>query len=323
MNVKNIIDTLATMELSDGYKITTKEDIGPDIVINCPYHKQGRERTGSFSILKEDKMTSGGVVQAGTGHCFACGVSKSLPQLVADLTGDKSIEQSEVWLRDNFNYVKNSKPPIINLLPEQKEVNKNIPYKHYKVDYHPFFEKRRITRESVKFFELGIDNEYGYAVFPVKDKQGNCRMLFKRSLEGKRFYNTAGAKKDDILFGLNYIYENLMHYKGVNQVWVVESVIDSILLWQRGYLAVAMLQAIPTKEQLQLLRDLPFEEIIIGTDNDEAGRKGLDEMYRSIDKTLHRVIYPDNNYKDIGDFKEGEVIYIEQIKKVDRGIPLG
>lgn len=317
MNIKEVIYQLQGMKLNN-YQITTVDDNGSDLVINCPYHKGGHERTGSFSILVEDKITARGTIPAGTGHCFACGATKMLPQLVSDITGQGTYEQSREWLEREFNYSEDERVVPIQFLLKKEEdptPGESVEYKHFLVENHEFFERRHITQESIRFFELGIDNQFGYAVFPIKDKDGNTRMLFKRSLEGKRFHNTAGAKKDDILFALDKIYNNLMYYRNVNQIWVVESVIDAILLWQRGYLAVAMLQAIPTKHQLELLNNLPFPEIIIGTDNDEAGLNGKKVMIENLDKQLYTVIYPNENIKDIGDFKEEEEILIEKVQR--------
>lgn len=332
MEVRGLIGYLQSVELNN-YQITTVDDIGGDLVINCPYHKGGTERTGSFSILLEDKTTAAGVLPAGTGHCFACGATKSLPQFVSDVTGDHNIEQTEEWLKREFNYSSSERMvPLMSLLPKLEElptVKESLEYESYRIPkgyQHPFFEGRGITPESVQFFELGIDGNT-YAVFPVKDKSGKIRMIFRRGLQGRVFHNTSGAKKEDILFALDKIYANLSNYRNTNQVWVVESIIDAILLWQRGFIAVAMLQAIPTAQQLELLQELPFGEIIIGTDNDEAGRKGRDLMREKLDKTLYTVIYPNETYKDIGDFKTEEQIYIGEIKKSKQsyytGLPMG
>lgn len=326
IDVKRILEE-ANLHSAGEYHITAMEEMGDNIVINCPYHKGGTERTASFSILTKDKMSRNGTIDAGVGHCFACGASRTLPQLISHIMGQESIEQSTEWLKKNYGVNISTAPQVRLLVPPTEEDGETLEYKHYRVEYHEFFQRRGITPQSVQLFELGIDNQFGYAVFPIKNKHGECKMLFKRSLEGKRFYNTAGAKKENLLFGLNTLYENLTHYANAQQVWIVESVIDAILLWQQGYLALAMLQAIPTEAQLELIGALPFNELIIATDNDDAGHKGYKEFEDKLKgKTLYRLQYQQHQ-KDIGDFTEKEMREAQIVKStrqnIRRGLSLG
>lgn len=325
----DVLSVLKDLQMQDtgSYQITTIETLGDNVAINCPYHKDGTERTASFSILTRDKMSRNGMIDAGVGHCFACGASRSLPHLVKDILNQTTIEQGVEWLANNHGISISSTKQVRLLVPPAKEVPSTIPYKQYKVESHPFFDRRGINENSIALFDLGIDEAGGWAVFPIKDKSGNCQMIFRRSLEGKRFHNTAGAKKDNLLFGLNVLYENLLHYQHVQQIWIVESVIDAILLWQKGYPALAMLQAIPTEEQINLINALPFPELIIATDNDDAGHKGNQEFIKEIKgKTLFRLQYQPHQ-KDIGDFtqKEMEEMQIAQSTRqnIRRGLSLG
>lgn len=325
----DVLAVLKDLQVRDtgNYQITTIEQLGDNVAINCPYHKDGTERTASFSILTRDKMSRNGMVDAGVGHCFACGASRSLPHLVKDILNQTTVEEGTEWLKTNHGISISAQKQVRLLVPPTKEVTSNIPYEQYKVEGHEFFDRRGITKQSIQMFDLGIDQQGGWAVFPIKDKSGNCKMIFRRSLEGKRFHNTAGAKKDNLLFGLNVLYENLLHYQHVKQIWIVESVIDSILLWQRGYPALAMLQAIPTEEQIKLINALPFPELIIATDNDDAGHKGNQEYINQIKgKTLYRLQYQEHQ-KDIGDFTEkemGEMQIVQSTRQnIRRGLSLG
>lgn len=326
MDVLSVLKDIQAME-TKGYQITSIETLGENVAINCPYHSGGMERTASFSILTKDKMSRNGMIDAGVGHCFACGAARSLPHLIKDILNQDTLDEGAEWLEVNYGITVSTQQAVRLLLPASEENLAPLLYKQYKVEEHPFFVSRRINKTSIEMFDLGIDTQGGWAVFPIKDKQGECRMLFKRSIEGKRFHNTAGARKDNLLFGLNVLYENLFTYQNVQQIWIVESVIDAILLWQKGYPALAMLQAIPTDKQIELIQDLPFPELIIATDNDDAGTQGNLEFIKRIrGKNLYRMVYK-SHQKDIGDLTEkelGEMQIVQSTRQNNRrGLSLG
>ena len=53
-------------------------DTGDNVMVACPYHKDGQERKPSMGIKKSD----------GTCHCFACGTVVSLQQMISHCFGD-------------------------------------------------------------------------------------------------------------------------------------------------------------------------------------------------------------------------------------------
>ena len=48
-------------------------DSGDDVMVCCPYHKDGQERRPSAGIRKSDGMF----------HCLACGETHSLPEVIS------------------------------------------------------------------------------------------------------------------------------------------------------------------------------------------------------------------------------------------------
>ena len=54
------------------------KDVGDNVMISCPYHKNGQERRPSAGVKKED----------GTFHCFACEEVHSLPELISNCLGE-------------------------------------------------------------------------------------------------------------------------------------------------------------------------------------------------------------------------------------------
>ena len=73
----------------------TIRDSGDNLMVSCPYHKNGAERKPSCGIRKSD----------GQVHCFTCGATHSLQEMIShcfgyanDLVGAKGWE----WLCKNF-----------------------------------------------------------------------------------------------------------------------------------------------------------------------------------------------------------------------------
>ena len=70
------------------------KESGNNIQTNCPFHKNGQERKPSAGIRKSD----------GQFHCFACGETHSLQEIISycfgwdDILGTKGWE----WLLKNF-----------------------------------------------------------------------------------------------------------------------------------------------------------------------------------------------------------------------------
>ena len=74
------------------------EDKGVDIVCQCPFHKDGREKKPACFIYNN---TSDPNIEFGTYHCFACGAKGKLESLVGFCL-DLQKEEAETWLINNF-----------------------------------------------------------------------------------------------------------------------------------------------------------------------------------------------------------------------------
>ena len=85
---------------------------------------------------------------------------------------------------------------------------------------------RRLGNEDLwDMFGIGHDPEKDMIVFPIFDLSGQVRMLKKRSIEGKRFDNTAGANKANLVFGL---YHLKLYGEKDKPVWLCESETDAL-----------------------------------------------------------------------------------------------
>ena len=65
-----------------------------NIQVCCPFHKNGQERKPSATIsLQDQKNFDGKIIKAGTFHCFACGTTCDITQMISHCF------QKEIWRR--------------------------------------------------------------------------------------------------------------------------------------------------------------------------------------------------------------------------------
>lgn len=328
-----VIDVLhhlqSELRKKHGYQITHIDDVGSDIMINCPFHAEGRERNPSFGILKEDKYTAKGKLSKGFGNCFACGTKMPLQTLIKT-TLEIQDEEAMSWLKaSGYTTQVNELYETLSSMGQQEE-RIVIPDSQYTKGYTPYMESRGITKEVAQAFELGYTQTS--MVIPIKDRHGVTRMHIHRFINpigGRKFHNTSGANKDELLHGR---WELLKYPEMLKReyLFIVESSIDMILLWQMGYPAVATMQAIPTQKQIEQIEKLPYKKLVIATDNDEAGNKGA-QRYKELikDKDLYRLEFEPHE-KDIGDMTKerlerltiGKISTSKQVSLIEE-LPMG
>lgn len=330
MEVMEILLNLqAELRRRDGYQITDINDIGTDIMINCPFHGEGRERTPSFGIIKEDKHTSQGKLSKGYGNCFACGAKMSLHKLVEAVLQVQP-EDANDWLEASGYRVQTNElyETLTQLTPAEDKLK--IPESQYTKGYIEYMSERGISPRIAEVFDLGhVTNAL---VIPIKDRHGVVRMLIHRFIEpvyGRKFHNTSGANKDELLHGRWELFNYPTMLKRP-YLFIVESSIDMILMWQAGYATVATMQATPTAKQLEQINSIPIKNIVIATDNDEAGMKAIPRYAAGLKgKNIYRLKYlPHEN--DIGDLSEDrlrsleiEQIYREEQTSLIEELPVG
>lgn len=323
MEVMGILLNLqAELRKRDGYQITDIEDVGSDIMINCPFHGGGRERNPSFGILKEDKYTSQGKLSKGYGNCFACGERMNLHKLVSTVL-TITPENADEWLaQSGYTSQTNRLYETLSSFKQDKE-KIVIPDSQYTKGYINYMQQRGISPEVAQAFDLGYT--HNSMVIPIKDRHGVTRMHIHRFIEpinGRKFHNTSGADKDELLHGRWELlqYPSMLKRK---YLFIVESSIDMILMWQHGYATVATMQAIPTMKQLDQINKLPFENIVVATDNDTAGENAVARYLELTDKNIYRLRYQGDE-KDIGDMSSERLRRLEivQLQESQKSSPI-
>lgn len=282
-------------------------DTPDNIMVSCPYHKGGQERRPSAGILKTD----------GTFHCFTCGETHSLQEVISycfghtdDIVGGFGWE----WLLKNFLTVSVEERKAVELdfsrnKSYQQSVDKyvdNSELDKYR-EYHPYMWERKMTPDVVEIFDVGYDRDSKCITFPVRDIMGNCLFVARRSVVSKFFNYPSGTEKP--VYGL-YELSCLDTYP--KEVIICESMIDAITCWVYGKYAVA-LNGLGNDLQFAQLNKMPCRKFILATDNDEAGQKARKRLRTYIkNKLITEYVFPKGK-KDINDLTLEEFTNLREI----------
>ena len=266
---------------------------GADLMITCPFHKNGKEHSPSCGVLLKEKMVREKKYEAGTVHCYTCGYTADLPQFIADVLGLENSLAGYKWLVGKYNYSAQEREPLdLNLYrgqaqkasymdeEEEERFNKELLNSPVACEY---LHKRKIANWILGSYRLGYDPADKTVLFPVRDMQGRVVFYKGRSIAGKHFYNAKEIDKSSLVFGLWEICNG--HFaNGVatpdTEIWITESEIDALTLISYGFYAVAIMGSHISEEQCKELERAPFRRFVLATDNDEAGRKGASQIKR-------------------------------------------
>lgn len=280
---------------------------GNNIQTCCPYHKNGQEKKPSCGISTVDTPQT----QAGTLHCFTCGMVATLPQLISHCFGfnDGGV-YGDGWLLDNFyGRATNNRESII-----MNALKKLTPTTTSSINYvteeeldtyrytHPYMYKRRLNDEVIEAFDVGFDKFTNCITFPCNDINGNCLFVARRSVYNKFFHYPTGVDKP--VYALDKIK------KGINQIVVCEGIIDALTLWTYNIPAVALL-GLGTKKQYEILNNFNTRKYVLAFDGDSAGRNAILRFKKNVkSKLVEYFIMP--NDKDINDLKYEEFINLKK-----------
>ena len=237
-----------------------------------------------------------------TGNCFACGETHTLPEVISycfgyqgDMYGRKWLDEhvpEKMFYAGKIHHHDSHKQKIHTEYVSEEELDS---YRYT----HPYWSKRGITDANIiELFDLGYDKKTDCITFPVRDKNGNCEFIARRSVRTKFFSYPEGVSKP--LYGL---YELMQEYNcgyNISPVIVCESMIDSILLWQSQHHAVA-LNGLGNDRQFKQLSELPCNSLILATDNDDAGKKARERIKSKVTNKLISYIQFPKGIKDPGE----------------------
>lgn len=281
---------------------------GENLQSNCPFHKGGQERKPSFGINGEkDKC-----------HCFACGWSGSIEEMISEIFGYMDDGKfGKRWLIKRFNTVEietrpnimegfNGRPSDIynhnrhnNICDSEYNRDCNRYVGELELDryryIHPYMYERGLTDEIIERFDIGYDRERKEITFPVRDIKGRCIFIAGRSVERKFFRLPKGLDKP--------IYCSDKFRAGTYRTaYITESFLNCLTCWKYDKPAMAMIGT-GNQKQYEILNKLPVREYILAFDPDEAGRKATERFRKNVHgKIIKELVYTDN--RDINDLQE-------------------
>ena len=300
-------------------------DSGDDIMICCPYHKNGQERRPSAGVRKSDGLL----------HCLACGKTVGLDEMIANCFGYADPMWGYRWLIQNFatveveerkeielDFSRGSTDSVHNTVSSRDSVSEEE-LDGYRYT-HSYLYERGLTDEVIERFDLGYDKVTDSITFPVRYwgciNFGKTMFVAKRSIKTKRFDLPKNMEKP--LYGLfeihnlmtsNYLDDKTEGTVGFDEIYVCEGLFDCLRLWCNGKLAVAGFGCLYSEYQMQMLEGLPTRKLVLAFDNDEAGRDGASRVRRAVkNKLITEVILPAGR-KDIGECTDNEIQNLQEV----------
>ena len=303
---------------------------GDNIMVSCPNpeHAGGQERKPSCGIRINDGRDS----KAGQVHCFACGYTAPLEEMISMCFGYPGTSYGEDWLLENFVTgdgderphipceISREIPDIFNIGQPTQNYIKEEELQQYRQFYHDYMWKRKLTPEIVEKYDVGYQpdfrletkNEDGTTTiwppiecltFPCRDINGNTLFVSRRAIHNKNFFLPTDFEKP--VYGL---YELP---KDAKVVIICESVINALTCVVYGVPAVALFGT-GTQYQAKQLNDLPVRKYVLGLDPDRAGNKGTYRLKKALKgKILTKLILPEG--KDINDLSREEFYSLPEV----------
>lgn len=283
------------------------KDSGDNIQITCPYHKNGQERKPSGGLRKD----------TGIFHCFTCGETHTLPEVISYCFGRDDLGLfGKQWLLKNFATleIEERKDIVLNYSRSKVTINNDVKYvSEEELDkyryYHPYMYKRKLTNEIIELFDIGYDKDTECITFNCRNKEGNTLFVARRSVNTKWFNYPSGVDKE--VYGIYELYQLPEFPK---EVYICESMLDCLYLWTIGKYACA-LNGLGCEKQFEQLTQMPCRTFILATDNDEAGKKARIKIRNMVKNKIFMDALLPPNRKDINEctleeLKELKVVLI-------------
>lgn len=244
-------------------------------------------------------------------HCFSCNESGNVISWYAKLNNlafyealNKLCEINNIDLSNNKDY-QEERNLVKGFTEQAVELHKKSSLiKEYLI------EKRGLTQEAIDLHKLGYD-EYKEAIsIPLIDHYSRIvGMAFRNQTRLPKYIN---VKNNDLYDKSCYLY-NLVNarklIKSTGRLWCVEGYMDAISGQSQGEATIAWCSAAMNKGHIleikNTLRDHKNIEIIIASDNDEAGQSKIAKTAEKFRKfypkaNLRVALYPES-CKDMND----------------------
>lgn len=316
-DLEEILEELTKeLELNGISLLQKTKQSGNDIMVQCPYHGDGQEKRPSAGIRKSD----------GIFHCFACGETHTLPEVISHCFGkDMFGDFGWRWLLQNFGTVsvEERKDVALDFHRGSEHVSNSCGASYITEEeldsyryVHPYMYERGLTDEIIEMFDIGYDRRSNCITFPVRDVQGRCLFVARRSVSYKFFNYPKGVEKP--VYGLYELIKYGTAYSAngrgatkraplFTEVIVCESMLDALAFWTVGKYAVA-LNGLGNDLQFKQLSELPCRKIILATDMDDRGLEARKRIRANIKNKLITEYFFPKGRKDANDCTKEELL---------------
>ena len=260
--------------------------------IHCPFHDD-RRQSCSINIDK------------GVWICFAgCGQG-GLAYFIKKLSGKSWAEINKEFDNESIDIDYDSLFDSFTIEDSPKENFSEYPSDLNEVPNDHWIYKRGFTKESIDKWDCKC-NSYNDLVIPVKDSDDIVSGWITRRIQATpKYLFSKGFQKSKYLFGMNNL-------SNIDVLFVVEGALDAMWLDQYNYPSVAILGAIISKSQIDLLGSLNPTEVVLALDNDEAGKRGIHKATFDLNnKFMLSYIKLPKNIKDVQEIRN-----IKDINKI-------
>lgn len=263
------------MRLNDTSSITLKIDLASWMTQSGRFsdiHDTGRDWIAATCPFHDDRHPSFAVnVDTGVYACQACGARGGFTNLVKHVEGHATAYDAELSLIVRFgNFVPATDEPL-NLDFGDAEEETFVSEEAIKPMVCEYFRGRGLTFDTMGAFMLGYSAKSDAVKLPWFDAKHRLITIKYRSIVDKRFWyepRITPGRLRRMLYGLHV---------GTTQrapmLVVCEGEIDAMSVVQSGFAAVALGGSSLSKAQASLIRNHACSEVVVFTDNDEAGRK--------------------------------------------------
>lgn len=281
---KLIIDIRDYLKLKTGiYYFKNIRKTADNLLVTCPFHKGGQENKPSAGI----RITEGADTSVGTFHCFTCGETMGMSQVMQRLLGDL-YDEDEVESRFQLKIssiqssIARQNTPDLFVIPNPNEFSYNEQELRQYRTYHPYLQSRRISEDTAKLYDIGFDRSNNQITFPIRDKYRYCLGVGRRSIDKKFYRYPTGMVKP--LYGVYELPRRVVH------LWVVEGPFNLWSLSGWGKTGVALLGT-GTENQYKQMLDIDCVDYVLALDPDDAGRNGINKLGKFLNKKHKTEIY--------------------------------
>lgn len=298
----SIFDSLTFFapHLVDGAQITANY-----VMVRCPYHSGGQERTPSMSISLLDPVF----------HCHACKESGHISKLFKHFGASKDLIDRALAAAGMRDAKKAAKGPqfdaplavpisVAEITDDDLEPGAGRAYilNEAILDEYRLAPKQYIKdgfhKSTLRWFGVGVDLENGRFTFPIRDYDGNLLGISGRTYTGQepryKIYRSELIRRREFGIPRDYSLDSVKskllwnghqafkHVKEGHELVIVEGFKAAMWVWQSGHPAVvAIIGSYLSEDHADRLCRV-VDSVTLFLDNDDAGIRGTEKAIKTL-----------------------------------------